>query len=186
VSVEEYLEREEQSLEKHEYYQGEIFLLAGGTVNHNRIAQGLGSFLNQALRKKNCEAFIGDLRVLIEAHGLYTYPDVMLVCGGIRYAQGREDTIINPVLIAEVLSKSTRDYDRGQKFEFYRAIPSFRDYLLVNQDRVHVEHYAKQPSGSWILREYANLDASVELSSLALALPLSQIYERVEWSRDQT
>src|SRR6476646_3610732 len=128
-SPEEYLKLEELSEFKSEYYNGQIFPMAGGTPNHNRIAVNLGSAMNVALTDQDYDVFISDMRLWIPRAGLYTYPDVMVVAGELEFAEGRKDTITNPLVIVEVLSESTKNYDRGEKFEFYRTRHSFREYV---------------------------------------------------------
>lgn len=153
--------------------------MAGGTPNHNRIAVNLGSAMNVALADQDYDVFISDMRLWIPRVGLYTYPDVMVVAGELEFAEGRKDTITNPLLIVEVLSESTKNYDRGEKFEFYRTRPSFQEYILVNQYRVHVEHVAKTEDRKWLLSEFEDIDAVISLSSIPLKISLSNIYRKV-------
>ena len=138
---EEYLDLEETAEYRSEYYQGEIFAMTGGTVNHNRIARDICQALTEDFEEKPCEVFMNDVRLLVQDNGLYTYPDLMVVCGDIVFAEGRDDTITNPIVLVGVLSKSTGDYDRGPKFELYRALDTLQDYVLVDQVKVHVEHF---------------------------------------------
>ena len=182
---EEYLALEETEDYKSEYYNGEIFAMAGGSANHNRIAGNFYAVLNVAFEKKPCEAFSGDMRLLVKQSGLYTYPDVMVICGQLEFVANRTDTITNPVLIVEVLSKSTENYDRGQKFEFYRAIPTLQHYLLIDQDRVYLEYFQKTGEGWWVLKEFNELDETLKIEplifeTLALEIPISRIYNKVE------
>jgi Uma2 family endonuclease len=182
---EDYLSLEESSAEKHEYYDGNIYLMAGGSVNHARIAGNVLLHLNTVLRGKPagtepCEAFNSDLKLLVRAHNLYTYPDGMVVCGRLQLAPRRNDVITNPTVIVEVLSPSTQMYDRTQKFEFYKAIPTFQAYLLIHQDQVKVDYYHKAANGQWLLTELHDLTASLTLHAINLELPLHAIYERVD------
>jgi Uma2 family endonuclease len=177
---EEYFALEEKSEHKHEFYRGEIFAMVGGSVNHNRIARNVLTTLDNALRNTRCEAFGSDMRVLVETHGLYTYPAALVVCGDIDLVQARTDTITNPTLIVEVLSPSTQDYDRSQKFEFYRAISSLQDCVLIHQDKIHLEHHSKQTKG-WLLTDLTSLDDVLSLSSVNLQIPLRRLYARVDW-----
>jgi len=180
VSVEEYFLLEDRANERHEYVDGELFLMAGGTPNHNRIMLNLAGALNAAFGGVTCEAFAGDLRVQIKEHQQYAYPDVVVVCGQLELAKGRKDTITNPVLSAEILSDSTRDYDRGSKFSMYRAIPSLHEYLVIEQRYVSVEYFSKEPDNTWRLREYGERSATIAIESLQIALTLDDIYQRVE------
>ncbi|ACF13032.1 protein of unknown function DUF820 [Chloroherpeton thalassium ATCC 35110] len=183
---EEYLELEEKAEYKSEYYQGEIFAMSGGSVNHCRIAINVQTGLNVAFRKRNCEVFNGDMRVLVQENGLYTYPDVSAICGEIKFAEGRNDTVTNPCLIVEVLSKSTKDYDRGQKFELYRALPSLEDYVLIHQDKVHVEHFHKQSDGKWLFMDICSLEENLVLESVDVTLPIRDLYEKVDRLSEST
>jgi Uma2 family endonuclease len=138
---EEYLELEEAARCRNEYYRGEIFPMVGDSINHNRIIGNLSSKLSQAFDNNNCESFTSEIKIWIEEKDLFTYPDVIVVCGEPEFYQDRDDTITNPIIIIEVLSDSTKNYDRIEKFEFYRTLPSFEEYILIDQYRVHVEHF---------------------------------------------
>jgi Uma2 family endonuclease len=153
--------------------------MVGGSVNHNRIAGNFYAVLNFAFASGPCDAFMNDMRLLVKQSGLYTYPDVMVACGQIDFVPNRTDTITNPILIVEVLSESTEGYDRGKKFEFYRAIPSFQHYLLIAQDRVHLEYFQKRADGRWTLQEFNDLGDSVKIELLEIELPLSRINNKV-------
>ena len=180
VSMQDYFLLEERTGERYEYLDGKIFLMAGGTPNHNRIMLNLAGALNAAFGGVTCEAFAGDLRVQIKERQQYAYPDVVVVCGQLEFAKGRKDTIINPVLIAEILSDSTRDYDRGSKFAMYRAISSLREYFVIEQRHVSVEYFSKEPDQTRRLREYTERGATVTVESLQVTLALDAIYQRVE------
>lgn len=177
----EYLEMERKALQKSEYFAGEVFLMAGASPNHNRIAANVNAELNVGLRGRRCEAFNSDQRLYIKKNGLYTYPDAMVVCGRIEYDNRNSDAITNPALIVEVLSPSTANYDRGGKFELYRDIPSFQEYVLVHQDKVHVEHHLRDEQRRWLLTEYKDWEASLLIASIDISIPLQRIYERVDW-----
>jgi Uma2 family endonuclease len=181
-SPEEYLALEEKADYKSEYYNGEIFAMAGGSYNHNVIAGNLYAALNQFVESKACTAFTSDMRLLVEEAELYTYPDVMVVCGRPQFVKNRIDTITNPIVIVEVLSRSTRGYDRGQKFEFYRTIETFEDYVLIDQDRVQIEYFHKLADGRWILAVFNTLEATLTIESIDFEIPLSRIYHKVDWS----
>lgn len=180
-SPEEYLALEETAEYRSEYYRGEIFAMSGGSANHNRICGNLYLALREMLEDKPCEAFITDMRLHVRKNSLYTYPDVMVVCGRIAYINGRTDTITNPVVIIEVLSESTQAYDRGAKFELYRAIETLQDYVLVDQARVHVEYFHRLEDSRWLLAEFNELEAVLRLEAIAVEIPLSRVYQRVEW-----
>lgn len=178
---EEYLEMERKALQKSEYYAGEIFLMAGASPNHNRIARNVLTELNGGLRGQECEAFGSDQRLFVKKNGLYTYPDALVVCGRIEFDSRDRDSITNPVLIVEVLSPSTANYDRGGKFELYRDIPSFQEYVLIHQDKIHIEHHLADGKGGWLLTETKDLDTELLFASIGISIPLSRIYERVDW-----
>jgi len=184
-SPEEYLAIEEKAEYKSEYYQGEVFALAGASVNHNRIISNVVSRFQQSLSEKNCEAFATDVRLWIDEKNLFTYPDIMIVCGKIEFYQERNDTIINPIAIFEVLSESTKNYDRGEKFVFYRAIPTFQEYVLIDQSGVHLEHFYIGEKGKWTLTEYDDLDAVLKLTKVDFQISLRDIYHRVEFGGDK-
>jgi len=179
INVEEYFLQEELSEYKSEYFYGEVFAMAGGTPDHNRITINLATLLNRQFRGRFCEAFASDLRVQAKKNSHYTYPDIAVTCGELKFAEGRTDTITNPVVIIEVLSDSTKDYDRGTKFTAYRGIETLKDYILVEQDSVHIEYFSKEDDGTWRLREYFNLEEIFNIKSIQAALHLKEIYERV-------
>ncbi len=180
-SPEEYLALEEAAEYRSEYYRGEIFAMAGGSANHNRITGNVYTALREVLESKSCEAFISDMRLHVKKNNLYTYPDVMIVCGQLKFVKGRTDTLTNPVAIVEVLSESTQGYDRGAKFELYRAIATLQDYILIDQARIHVEYFHKLEDGRWLLAEFNELETVLRLEAVAVEIPLSRVYQRVEW-----
>ena len=179
-SAAEYLALEEEAEYRSEYYQGEIFAMSGGSANHNRIAGNLFVALRSALRGKPCEAFINDMRLQVKRHHLYTYPDVMVVCGKIEFAQGRNDTVANPILIVEVLSPSTEAYDRGKKFVNYQSIPELRDYVIVSHRERRIDHYRRAEGGEWIVATHTTLDSRIALTGLDGTLTLGDIYDGVD------
>ncbi len=179
---EEYLALERSAETKHEYYNGEIFAMSGASSRHVLIVTNLVTGLWSQLRQGTCRVFSTDLRVKVDPTGLYTYPDVIVICDAPEFSDDQEDTLVNPVLIIEVLSDSTKDYDRGGKFEQYRTIKSFKEYLLVAQDRPHVEHYIRQTDGSWVLHETNRLEDTIQLKSMPCSLPLSDIYDKIEFA----
>ena len=179
---EEYLEIETEAEYKSEYYDGDVVPMAGGSPNHNQIAGNFYASLNFALRRQPYRVFMTDLRLGIPRQRIYTYPDVMVVAGDLEYAEGRKDTITNPLLIVEVLSKSTKNFDKGEKFEFYRTIPSFKEYILIDQTKIHVEQFAKTIDNKWLLSEYEDENAIVQLTNIDFEIQLVDIYNRVEFN----
>jgi Uma2 family endonuclease len=177
--IEEYFVAEQMSPFRHEYFAGEIFVMAGGSRNHDRLAGNVYAAFLAALRGSACEAFTSNMRVRTPS-GLYTYPDASIVCGppDIVRIQGTE-TIGNPVVLVEVLSESTGDYDRGQKFELYQSISTLRDYVLIEQSRIEVEHRHLNGDGGWSSTTISGIHASVPLTGVELELPLALVYERV-------
>lgn len=180
ITPEEYLAIERQAEYKSEYFNGEMFAMSGASVRHATIVANLMYLLVGQLRGRPCKTYANDLRVRISPTGLYTYPDVIVVCGQEQFADDQKDTLLNPALIIEVLSDSTKDYDRGGKFEHYRSLPSFEEYLLIAQDRCHVEHFIRQPQGRWLLAETNRIEDTLQLSSISCSLALAEIYDKVE------
>ena len=180
LTEEEYLELERKAEYKSEYYQGEMFAMAGASEPHNVLVWNLVRELGQQLRRRPCRAYTSDMRVRIGVTGLYTYPDVSVVCGQPQLADEHADILLNPTFIAEVLSPSTEGYDRGRKFEHYRTIESPAEYLLVAQDRVHVDLYTRQQDGRWVLSEASRLEDTLELRSIECRLALADLYEKVD------
>ena len=178
-TAEEYLALEAEADTRSEFIDGEIVPMAGGTPEHNAIVSALNALLWFALRGKPYQVFTADQRVYLPAQDKYVYPDVVVVAEPIELSEGRKDTITNPLLIVEVLSDSTKDKDRGDKFVAYRTIPTFREYLLVDQYSVQVEHYVKQADNRWLLTEYNRKDAVIALASVPVELSLADVYENV-------
>lgn len=185
ITPEEYLQREAQADEKSEYYDGEIVPMAGASVNHNRITRNMMLHLMMALADQSYEVFASDMRLAIPSRNIYTYPDIVVIAGAPVLHDHRDDTILNPVLIVEVLSESTKHYDRGEKFESYRTIPSLHEYLLVDQSRYYVEHCARTADNTWLLTDYRARETRLTLSSVPCELSLRDLYERVEWDRTE-
>ena len=183
-SPEEYLELEVASGDRHEYIDGQIILITGGLPNHNQIAGNLYATLNFALRRKSYQAFMTDQRLWIPQRRIYTYPDVMAVASPLELQEGRKDTLTNPILIAEVLSKSTQSYDRGGKFAAYRTIPSVQEYILIDQHSVQVNQYIKKESNEWVFRAYEAESDVLALASVPCEISLADLYDKVEFSDD--
>lgn len=179
LTEEEYLAQERKAEHKSEYLNGEVFAMGGGTFRHASIISDFAGELRNRLRGSSCQALTQDMRVRVSSGGLYTYPDILVVCGPPEFLDATEDTLLNPVFIAEVLSDSTRDYDLGGKFELYRQIPALREYITVEQRAVHLVARQRQPDGSWLLRDYKDLAEAVPFLSVGTDIPLSEIYRRV-------
>ncbi|WP_373514569.1 Uma2 family endonuclease [Persicitalea sp.] len=180
-SPEEYLELERAAKYKSEYYQGEIFAMAGASRNHNRVVGNLYVKVGSHLDGEPCDFFPSDMRVHIPANGLYTYPDLTVVCGKEEYLDEEFDTLLNPKIIIEVLSQGTSGYDRGEKFQLYRSITTLEEYVLIDSKRVAAEVNRKHPHGFWsLMSEAYSLESSIELASISLKLPLRDIYGGTE------
>jgi Uma2 family endonuclease len=179
----EYLDQERHAERKSEYLRGEVFAMAGASRRHSLIVTNLVAELSRQLKEKPCEVYANDLRLRVTPAGLYTYPDVMVACGDIQFADDQKDTILNPVLLIEVLSESTRDYDRGRKFQYYRTLPSLVEYLTVAQDEPHVEHYTRQQQDRWLLVEFNGPTQIIPLASIPCVLPMAEIYDKIDWSQ---
>jgi Uma2 family endonuclease len=177
----EYFDLEMVSEERHEYHQGEIKLMTGGTPNHNNIASNLLIILKLALKGKPYVTFVADQRLWISERNIYTYPDVMITKQPLQLQEGRSDTVMNPCFIGEVLSKSTKDYDRSEKFLAYRTIETFKEYLLVDQYQIYVEHYLKTATNQWLLSEYSNPQDTINLSTIDVQLKIADLYENIEF-----
>jgi len=185
-SPDEYRELEETAEFRNEYRDGEIVQMTGGSINHSQIIGNIYAFLKSALRGKNARPFMSDLRLWIPRYRRGTYPDVMVVEGELVCTEGRKDEILNPVLIVEVLSKSTKDFDREDKFRFYRSIPEFREYVLVNQSEFLVAQYIKTESNEWLFREYEGESAIVSFASVEVQMSMLDIYELVVFETQET
>ncbi|PSB02143.1 Uma2 family endonuclease [Merismopedia glauca] len=181
-TAEEYLELEVASENRSEYRNGEIIAMTGGTPNHNDIAGNLYIPLKLALKGKGYRTFYTDQRLWIPERNVYTYPDVMVVENPLQFKEGRTDTLVNPCFVAEVLSKSTQDYDRGEKFAAYRTINSFREYLLINQYTIHVEHCVKTAPNQWLLSEYDDASATLSFNTFEFSIQIADLYENIEFT----
>ncbi len=177
-SLDEYRAIAETSEEKSEYYDGEIITMTGGTATHSRIGRNIVNLLDNNLQDTNFEAINNDLRIWIPKYRCGVYPDAMVIQGQMQFHNGRKDEILNPLLIVEVLSPSTRKYDRTDKFEMYRSIPSLCEYLLIRQDRAFVERYSKQLDG-WLFSDFDSLENSILLESINVELAMTKIYRGV-------
>ncbi|PYS48572.1 MAG: hypothetical protein DMF68_12705 [Acidobacteria bacterium] len=177
---EEYLILERQAEYKSEYLNGEIFAMTGASRRHNLVAANVLASLHGQLRKRPCEVYSSDMRVKVSPAGLYTYPDVVVVCDEPLFDDKQKDTLLNPTVLFEVLSKSMASYDRGEKFAHYRKLDSLTEYLVIAQDKYHVEHYTRQSGNRWLLSETDDVQKTIHLSSIECDLALADIYDKVE------
>jgi Uma2 family endonuclease len=182
---EEYLKLEEAADYKSEYRDGEIVPMTGGTTNHNKIALNFAANLKFALRGQSYDIYIGDVRLWIPRYRQYTYPDVMVIQGEPLYTGTGTTTVMNPLLIVEVLSKSTKNYDQGDKFLYYRSIPEFKEYILIDQTRYHVMQHTKTLDGKWLLTEHESEEAALELNTIEFQISFSNIYERINFEESE-
>lgn len=184
LTPQQYLARERRAETKSEYLRGEVFAMSGASRKHNLVATNVAGELRQQLRDRDCEVYPSDMRVKVSPTGLYTYPDVTVVCGEPEFEDAEVDTLLNPKVIVEVLSASTADYDRGRKFTHYRRLASLREYVLISQDRPLVEHYVRQGRDQWLLTESSSLEETLVLPSIECQLPLAEIYLKVRFTAE--
>lgn len=177
ISQEEYLAEERAALDKHEYYQGEIFAMSGASLKHNIIFSNLFGELAHKLKSKGCKPYGSDLRIHIPKNTLYTYPDISIICGDPDLTDQEFDTATNPSVIIELLSKSTRNYDKGEKFTLYRDIDSLKEYVLVDTEKIYVEKHIRNADKSWQLTDYTSLENSFTIYSIQHSFSLMDIYE---------
>ncbi|NLY02475.1 MAG: Uma2 family endonuclease [Rhodopirellula sp.] len=183
LTPEEYLAQERKAEYKSEYYDGETFAMSGASRAHNLIAGNVIREAGNQLRDRDCEVYSSDMRVKVSRTGLYTYPDVVMVCGEPRFEDAEVDTLLNPTVLFEVLSESTEGHDRGKKAEHYRRIPSLREYILIAQDECHVERFSRQPDHGWLLWETEDIEAVLDLPSISCQIKLSDIYAKVQLAK---
>jgi phenylacetic acid degradation protein len=181
LTIDEFLEMEEKSDIKHEYYKGQVFSMSGPKLDHIRITMNLSALFRQQLRGSGCEVFSTDLRVYIESEELLTYPDLSIVCGDVVTRNNDNWNLMNPSVLIEVLSKSTMDYDRNEKFELYKALPSLREYILIDSASVSVEQFCKDGFGKWVLTKYDKLADRLTVATVNANLPLEEIYENIRF-----
>jgi Uma2 family endonuclease len=178
-SIAAYLESEKKSDIKHEFYKGEIFAMAGASIQHNQIASNAHVAIGSFISDKDCTIFQSDLKIHVELNSLFTYPDLSIVCGTIATLENHKDIVTNPSVLVEVLSDTTQDYDRGGKFKLYRDIPSLKEYVLISSLEVLVEKYTKQEDGTWILHEYKTLNDFFKIDVIAMQVELKGLYKNV-------
>jgi len=181
----EYLRQERLAEFRSEYFAGEIFAMAGGSFRQSLIKLNVGAEFRSALKGKPCMACDSDLRIKVSATGLYTYPDASVICEPVEFEDEHRDTVLNPVLLVEVLSPSTEAYDRGKKFEHYRRISSLRDYLLISQDAPHIEHFHRNENQTWTLTDINGMEAKVDIASLGISVQLREVYDKVDFTSEE-
>ncbi|MCG3198190.1 MAG: Uma2 family endonuclease [Candidatus Omnitrophica bacterium] len=180
VTPEEYLEQERKAPYKSQYYRGESFPMVGASFAHNTIAVNIASELRVRLKNKPQRVSQSDTRVFVPEAGLFTYPDVVVAPAELKFHDSETDTLLNPLVIVEVLSRSTEGYDRGRKFEHYRRIDSLQDYVLVSQAKPSIEVYSRQSNGTWRLSHTKGIESTIEIPSIECTLPLAEVYHKVE------
>ena len=180
IRPEEYLAAERISETRHEFFDGIVFAMAGASKKHNQISSNLVRIIGNQVSNKPCSVYSSDMRVKSEGEKKYSYPDVVVSCEPENFEDEEEDTLLNPVLIIEILSDSTEAYDRGNKFFHYRQIESFVEYLLLSQSSYHLERYIRQSDNAWLYSELETVDDEIELSSIGCTLSLKEIYEKVK------
>lgn len=183
LSVDEYIQQEIETGQKYEYHDGLIYALAGGSLKHALLIGNIYAELKNELKKKgaNCKPIVNDAKLHIKKVNKYVYPDTMVICGEMELSDETKEAVTNPVLIVEVLSKSTSEYDRGDKFYFYRQIPSLQEYILIDQSRYVVEaYYKKEKNDLWRISRYEGLDQSVVFQSLGITIGMKELYFDVE------
>ncbi|MEO8711182.1 MAG: Uma2 family endonuclease [Parafilimonas sp.] len=181
ISIEAYLEMENASLEKHEYYKGEVFAMSGAKMPHNKIASNLSGILYNKLRGKKCQPYGSNARVHIQSNTLFTYPDISIVCGEVLTLNNDEYNVLNPTVIIEILSPSTKNYDLGEKFKLYRDITVLKEYILVDSESIHIEVFRLNEKKHWELEEYNDVNDSLLISAINENLLIAEIYEGVKF-----
>ena len=185
VTPDEYLALERTSDERHEYFEGQIFAMAGASGRHNLICTSLIAAAVPRLRPHGCKVFGSDMKVLVPTTGLFTYPDTSIVCGEVEYRGPTQDVLLNPCVLIEVLSKSTETRDRGWKFQNYWILPSLVDYVLVSQEKPLIEHYVRRPEGNWMFEFVDGLEATLQLAAVDCQIPLREIYLDVQFGPEE-
>jgi Uma2 family endonuclease len=180
ISIEEYLEMENASLEKHEYYKGEVFAMSGAKLPHVKITGNFFNALANKLKGKKCQPFNSDLRIHIPTNTLFTYPDISIICGEVITLNNDEYNVLNPSVIIEVLSPKTKNYDRGEKFKLYRDIETLKEYILVDSQSVHIETFRLNENKRWELEEYNDVNNYLEIKAINESILISELYEGVK------
>lgn len=181
ISQEEYLEQERAATEKHEYYQGEIFAMSGASLKHNKIFSNVFIGIGSLLKGKGCQPFGSDLRIHVPKNTLYTYPDISIICGDPELTDEKFDTATNPSVIIELLSKSTHNYDRIEKFSLYRDIDSLQEYIMIDTEKVHITQYLRNANDGWQLTDHKSLNNTFTIHTVQITLLLTDIYEGISF-----
>ncbi len=181
ITEEYYLLAERAAIKKHEYYKGEIFAMSDASLEHNIISSNLMGELTSKLKGKNCRPFSSEFRTYIPKNSLYTYPDILVVCGKPETTDDKFDTLTNPAVIIEILSASTKNYDKGEKFTLYRGIESLKEYILIDSEKIAIEKFLKNENGSWQLTEYKTITESFVIDTIKISLLLSDVYLDIEF-----
>lgn len=180
-SIKEYLEIENAAPEKHEYYKGEVFAMSGAKLPHNTITSNLTGALYVKLKGKNCKPYGSDLRIHIPSNTLFTYPDISIICGNVKTLNDDEFNALNPLVIIEVLSKWTKNYDRGEIFKLYRDIETLKEYILVDSDSLHIEIFRLNKNNHWELEEYNDVNSFVEIKAISESISIAEIYDGIKF-----
>jgi len=180
VSIEEYLEMEQSSIEKHEYYKGEIFAMSGAKMPHNSISKNLLGTLFTKLKGKKCQPYGSDVRIHIESNTLFAYPDISIICDEVITRNNDDFNVLNPVVIIEILSQSTKNYDRGEKFKLYRDIPTLKEYILIDSESIHIETFRLNEKNHWELEEYNFVTEELYVKAINEKILIADIYEGVK------
>jgi Uma2 family endonuclease len=181
ISEEQYLALDRAAEVRSEYVDGEMYAMSGGSMNHAQLQSNILVEFHTGLRDRDCRIYASEFRVCVSANRNYLYPDVVIVCGKPQLPDARQDILLNPTAIFEVLSPSTASYDRGPKFRQYRAIESLKEYVLVDQNQVLIERYSRQESGLWTYRDYQSLDDELKIDTIGASVPLRRVYDQVEF-----
>jgi Uma2 family endonuclease len=176
ISQEEYLEMERAALEKHEYYQGEIFAMSGASLKYNEVFSNLFGEIQGKLKGKSCKPYGSDLRIHVPKNSLYTYPDISIICDKANLTDDKFDTATNPAVIIELLSKSTRNYDRFEKFSLYRDITALKEYILVDTQKIHIENYVRNADNTWQLTDYNVISDNLIITAVNISVSIADIY----------
>lgn len=182
-TIQEYLEMEKASTTKHEYFQGEVFAMSGASDRHNWLFSNIFLAVGNLLKGSKCIPFGSDMRMNIPENTLFTYPDISIYCNNIIQSEFDEDTVILPTVIIEILSKSTKSYNRGQKFKLYRDIPSLKEYILIDSESISVEAFYINEKQNWELKEYKTLDENLAFVTFGFNIPLKAIYEHIKFKQ---
>ncbi len=184
LTPEAYLVMEDAAEYKSEYHDGKIFAMAGGLPNHNHLCSRMGFLLESALDDKNCLVMNSDQKIWAEAYNSFMYPDVTVFCGKLEFHQKRKDILTNPILVVEVLSESTKEYDWGGKFLKYKSLSSFKEYLTISSDHVEVNVFFKQDESYWHMRTYREADSIIPLQSLGIEISIAELYKKLNFEQE--